>query len=128
MIFGIGTDIVSIVRMQQGLERHGERFAQRILDADEYRDYSKSPKPAAFLAKRFAAKEAAVKALGLGFSRGISMQHVSVGHDDNGRPLLCLSGTAKIIADELGVGESFLSLADEQDHAIAYVILLKKSH
>lgn len=126
MIFGIGTDIVSVPRMQQALDRHGERVARRILTTDEMEDYSQTGQPAAFIAKRFAAKEAAVKALGLGFSEGISMRNIAVRHDPKGKPLLVLSGRALELAEQLGVGEAFLSLADERDHALAFVTLLKK--
>lgn len=126
MIFGIGTDIVSVPRMQQALDRHGERVARRILTTDEMEDYSQTGQPAAFIAKRFAAKEAAVKALGLGFSEGISMRNIAVRHDPKGKPLLVLSGRALELAEQLGVGEAFLSLADERDHALAFVTLQKK--
>jgi holo-[acyl-carrier protein] synthase len=127
MIFGIGTDIVSVPRMQQALERHGERVARRILTADEMEDYRRAGQPAAFIAKRFAAKEAAVKALGLGFSEGISMRNIGVEHDPRGKPLLVLSGRALELAQQMGVGEAFLSLADERDHALAFVTLLKQT-
>lgn len=66
MIFGVGTDIVRVARLQDALARHGERFAARLLDASELDDYRRAPDPARFLAKRFAAKEAFGKALGTG--------------------------------------------------------------
>lgn len=126
MIFGIGTDIVSIQRMEEAIARHGERFARRVLSDSEWTAYSGSNKPAAFLAKRFAAKEAAAKALGLGFTQGITLQQISVEHDERGKPLLVFHAQAKVMADQLGVGEAFISLSDEHDHAIAFVTLTKR--
>lgn len=125
MIFGIGTDVVTIARMEEALERHGERFAQRILAESELSAYKESSKPAHFLAKRFAAKEATAKAFGTGFRNGLSMTHITVENDELGKPLLCFTGYAEQYCTEQGIGESFLSLSDEKDHAIAFVTLLK---
>lgn len=129
MIFGIGTDIVCVARMQSSLEQHGERFAARVLSDDEFAEFTQLSNPvmqARFLAKRFAAKEAAAKALGTGFSNGLSLKHAVVAHDEHGKPLLQWQGAGCEIVERCGVGESFLSIADEADYAIAYVVLLKK--
>ena len=123
MIYGIGTDIVAVARMDRALQRHGQRFAERILDAAELADFQVAVHPARFLAKRFAAKEAAVKALGTGFSQGLSLHAISVVHDAAGRPLLHFSGRALDLLEARGIGAHFLSLADEHDYAIAYVTL-----
>ncbi len=126
MIAGIGTDIVEILRMQQSLERLGERFAKRILSSAEFTEFSalKTQKNhARFLAKRFAAKEAAVKALGTGFSQGISMQHISVIHDELGKPELLFNEVARQLLDEKKIKTMHLSIADEHHYAIAYVVL-----
>ncbi len=125
MIFGIGTDIVSVSRMESAIERHGERFAGRILSATELDEYLQSGKPAHFLAKRFAAKEAAAKALGTGFRDGLAMSDIVVTHDDAGKPQLQFTGYAAQFCRERGVGEGFLSISDEKEHAIAFVTLLK---
>ncbi len=127
MIFGIGTDIVSVSRMQGALERHGERFAERILAATELQEFRQSGKPAHFLAKRFAAKEAAAKAFGTGFRDGLAMSDFIVGHDELGRPLLHFAGQAEAFCQQRGVGESFLSISDEKEHAVAFVTLLKRN-
>ena len=127
MIFGIGTDIVAIARMEKALARHGERFAERILAESERTAYAEAAKPARFLAKRFAAKEAAAKALGTGFSGGLSLQHISIDHDSLGRPLLSFHGQGASFCREHGVGEAHLSISDEHDYAIAYVTLMRKS-
>ncbi len=126
MIFGIGTDIVRVARMDAALERHGERFARRILCQREFAEFRQAPHPARFLAKRFAAKEAAAKALGTGFRHGLSLRHIAVRHESEGRPCLHLSERARHLAEERSIGETHLSLADEDDYAIAYVVMLKR--
>ena len=126
MIFGIGTDIVRVDRMQSGLDRFGERFARRILTDVELAEFEQTSSPAHFLAKRFAAKEAAAKAMGTGFSRGLSLRHIGVEHDANGKPELAWSDRALELMRELGVGASYLSIADESDHAVAFVTLLRQ--
>jgi holo-[acyl-carrier protein] synthase len=126
MIYGIGTDIVAVARMARALERHGERFAGRILAATELADYRNAIHPARFLAKRFAAKEAAAKALGTGFSDGLSLHHICVIHDAAGKPMLHFTERAAAMVDACGIGASFLTLADEHDYAVAYAILLRR--
>jgi holo-[acyl-carrier protein] synthase len=125
VIVGIGTDIVRIARIEAALSRHGERFAQRILAEEEWPAYQQAGQPARFLAKRFAAKEAAAKAFGTGFSGGLSLQHIVIAHDAKGRPLLRFHGQAEQLCAEQGVGESFLSISDEHDYAIAFVTLTR---
>ncbi len=123
MIFGIGTDIVEISRMKENLAKHGNRFANRILAQNEMIEFEQSSSQSAFLAKRFAAKEAAVKALGTGFRNGISMTHISVEHDALGKPVLQLTDAALTVADELKITETYISIADEKEYAVAYVIM-----
>jgi len=123
MIVGTGLDIVEINRIQLIYDRHGVQFAQRILCESEMREYSESNYPARFLAKRFAAKEAVAKALGTGFSAGIGMTMIGVGHDELGRPLIELSQVAKERADQLGVKASWLSISDEKHYATAFVVM-----
>ncbi|MGE0080634.1 MAG: holo-ACP synthase [Thiohalomonadaceae bacterium] len=127
MILGIGTDIVRIARMEASLARHGERFAERLLAPEEMAEFRASAKPAAFLAKRFAAKEAVAKAMGTGFRDGLSLRHIAVAHEPKGRPYLVFTGRAAEMLEALGAGECHLSLADEQDMAIAFVTLLKRT-
>lgn len=124
MIFGIGTDIVSIKRMEQALERHGEPFARRVLSHDEFVEYQASKQTTHFLAKRFAAKEAAAKALGTGFRDGISLKDISVEHTSVGQPLLSFSGKAKDMVSQSGITGSHLSISDEKEYAVAFVTLV----
>jgi holo-[acyl-carrier protein] synthase len=124
VIFGIGTDIVAIVRIEAGLQRHGDRFAQRILADSELEGFRRAARPASYLAKRFAAKEAMAKAMGTGFRDGLSLRHIAVGHDAKGRPLIEVSGRAEELCRELGIGARHLSLSDEHEYALAFVTLL----
>lgn len=123
MIYGIGTDIVSIQRMADNLARYGERFVQRILAEDEMQRYRESPSQAHFLAKRFAAKEAAAKALGTGIRDGLSLRDIWVENDSLGKPLLVFSPRCEQKLQQRGIAASHLSLSDEQDYAIAFVTL-----
>lgn len=123
MILGIGTDIVTVERMAENLERLGERFARRLLTESELAEFEKKHNGASYLAKRFAAKEAAVKALGTGFAEGITWKHVCVRNDDKGAPFIELTGPAQERALAMGVQRVHLSLSDEKDHAVAFVIL-----
>lgn len=123
MIFGIGTDIVRVDRMQKNIERHGERFAERILTAAELIEFRTEARPAHFLAKRFAAKEAAAKAMGTGFRDGLMLHHIGVTHDQAGKPKLAFTDLAEEFIRRHGITSVHVSLADEQDHAVAFVTL-----
>ena len=125
MLYGVGTDIVRVSRMQENIERYGDKFSRKILTSNELDDYNNTARPAHFLAKRFAAKEAAAKAMGIGFSRGMSLRDIGVNHDDNGKPVLEYFSRAKELLRELGIGESYISIADEDDHAVAFVTLMQ---
>lgn len=123
MIYGIGTDIVRVVRIQRNIERYGDRFAERILTADELSDYRRNAKPAHYLARRFAAKEAAAKAMGTGFAHGVFLRHIGVGHDGNGKPQLIFTGEAAALVQARNIHAAHLSISDEDDHAVAFVLL-----
>jgi len=120
MIAGIGVDLVEISRMQGVWERHGKAFARRILTKTERQALDQAKDPARFLAKRFAAKEAAAKALGTGFQQGLSWQHIEIQHDKLGKPLLSLNTP---LAADLS---AHLSLSDEIQHVVAFVVLEHK--
>jgi holo-[acyl-carrier protein] synthase len=123
LIHGIGVDLVKVERLRLALDRHGDAFAQRLLAEKEYEEYQRVMMKAAFLAKRFAAKEAFAKALGTGFAAGLHWRDVSVTHDERGRPALKLQGRARELFAESGATACYLSIADEKDYAIAYVVL-----
>lgn len=123
MIYGIGTDIVCVARMRRNVERYGERFAARILTDSELDDFRRTGKPAHFLARRFAAKEAAAKAMGTGFANGLRLRHIGVSHDASGKPLLVFDGAAADFVRAQMIERAHLSLADEDDYAVAFVSL-----
>ena len=121
MIYGIGTDIVRIQRIDKNLQRYGDRFASRILSDDEFEGFQTSARKAHFLAKRFAAKEAAAKALGTGFRDGLSLRDISVTHDELGKPMLDFSPGCREQLDIRRIGGTHLSISDEHDYAVAFV-------
>ncbi|MFA5371179.1 MAG: holo-ACP synthase [Sideroxydans sp.] len=123
MIFGIGTDIVSIARIEAAIERHGAAFAARILNLPEQAEYATQTHPARFLAKRFAAKEALAKATGHGLRHPVSLQRITVSHDDLGKPVFHFDAELSAHLQQLGVVRQHLSISDEQTHALAFVIL-----
>lgn len=122
MIAGIGTDIVLVSRIQMSLNRFGNKFAARILTEPELKEFQRSRSQAHFLAKRFAAKEAVAKALGTGMRRGVSFATIGVTHDSAGRPGVVVLNAAAELAGSLGIVRWHLSLSDEQDHALAFVV------
>ncbi|SDI99701.1 holo-[acyl-carrier protein] synthase [Ferrimonas sediminum] len=122
-IKGLGTDIVEIERVEAQFQRLGQRFADRILTDNERNELMASKAPARLLAKRFAVKEAVGKALGTGIGRGVSFQHIELGHNDDGAPVLHLSGGALARMQALGATDAHISLADERRYAVATVVL-----
>ncbi len=123
MIYGIGTDLVSIPRMAGMLERHGERAALKILATSELAAFGKHVAPARFLAKRFAAKEALAKAAGTGLREPVTLANIAVRHDELGRPEFEFAPPLRQWLNRLGVTVSHLSLSDETDLVLAFVIL-----
>ncbi|WP_426417300.1 holo-ACP synthase [Aestuariirhabdus sp. LZHN29] len=123
MVVGIGTDIVRIDRIERSLQKFGTGFAERVLTPAELEEFNKANKPATFLAKRFAVKEAASKALGTGIGDGVSFQHIYVEHDALGAPLLRLCERAKEIAAGRGATDYLVTLSDEKDYVVAFVVL-----
>jgi holo-[acyl-carrier protein] synthase len=123
MIIGIGTDLVHIPRMQSLLDKHGDKIAARILSEREFAEFKLQLKPAAYLAKRFAAKEATAKALGTGFRDGLSLRHIVVSNNELGKPELSFVDAGLTLKNKLNVDQSLLSLSDDHEYASAYVIL-----
>lgn len=125
MIFGIGTDLVHIPRMQALLDKHSDKIALRILTDGEFFEFQQASNQAAFLAKRFAAKEATAKALGTGFRNGLSLRHIEVTNNESGKPELKFYQQGQTLLKDYNIGQSLISLSDEEDYAIAYVILME---
>ncbi|MDE1515224.1 holo-ACP synthase [Vibrio sp. dsl-7] len=122
MIVGLGTDITEIERVEKALARSGENFARRILTDAEFEQFQSLQRQGRFLAKRFAAKEAASKALGTGIAQGVTFHDFTISNDALGKPLLSLSGKAAQLAALLEVRSIHLSLSDERHYAMATVI------
>lgn len=122
MIYGIGTDIVAIRRLQDMWERHGDRALARLLAPQEIEEFSRAASKGRFLAKRFAAKEAFSKALGTGVRPPAVLSAIAVSHDELGKPILTFCGELAEMIENQGL-KAHLSLSDEADCAIAYVIL-----
>lgn len=123
MIVGIGTDLVTLSRVARVHTRFGERFAHRVLHPNEFSAYRAHAEPARFLAKRFAVKEAAVKALGTGERDGVLLRDFYVTHDALGKPSLEVSGEGATRCRQLGVTARHVSLSDEGDLVTAFVVL-----
>ena len=135
MIYGIGSDLVAVSRIEQALEKSGERFLQRILTVDETAEaamlsanqtHTLAEVTARFVAKRFAVKEALSKAFGTGIGSAVGWQDVGVGHHQNGAPLLVFSDALQKKLALENIGASHVSISDEVDHVLAFVILEKK--
>jgi len=123
MIFGIGTDIVELSRIESMRARYGVRLAGRLLSSDEMPDYHASSSAARFLAKRFAAKEAFAKAVGSGLRVPVSLRRISVTHDGLGKPVLQFDETLRLHLAQLGINGHHLSISDERELIVAFVVL-----
>jgi len=123
MIFGIGTDLVEVPRVEAALARHGERFARRVLAEVEWAGYQHSAVKPVYLASRFAAKEAFAKALGTGVRPPASLRNIGVAHDAQGRPVLALAPALEALMQARGVGRRHLSITHERSMACAFVVL-----
>ncbi|MEO6421864.1 MAG: holo-ACP synthase [Candidatus Nitrotoga sp.] len=125
MIFGIGTDIVAYARIEAVFASYGDRFAQRILSKQELKEYRAHAYPVRLLMKRFAAKEALAKAIGSGLRYPVSLQKVSVTHDAFGKPAFEFDAELAEYLMQLGLAHHHLSISDDHDVAVAFVILEK---
>ena len=126
MIIGLGSDLSDIRRIEKTLERHGERFTQRIFTEIERARSERKNDRAASYAKRFAAKEACAKALGTGFAHGVFMKDIGVANAPSGAPSLHLTGgAAERLAQILPAGhEPFLHLTLTDDHPFAQAFVI----
>ena len=123
MIYGVGTDIVNIDRIQKIILKNKEGFIKRVLTDHEQALFANKADSAAFCAKRFAAKEAFSKALGTGIGRVVSFQDLTVRNNDNGKPHFIPSEKLRLYLLEKGVKQAHLSISDESQYAVAFVVL-----
>jgi holo-[acyl-carrier protein] synthase len=125
MIFGVGTDVIQIDRVAASLERFGERFVHRLLMPDELAQYGRTKRQVRFLAMRFAAKEAIVKAMGTGFAHGVWIRDVGVVQNTWGKPEVVFSERGLVKCRELGIGHGHVSLTDDAGLVMAFAVLEK---
>ena len=125
MIFGIGIDILKAERVHAAYARFGERFVQRLLMPEELALFPHTKRPERFLAMRFAAKEAVVKAMGTGFANGMWIRDAGVLPDRFGRPEIIFSERGRAKCRALGIGDGHLTLSDEAGLVVAVAVLLR---
>lgn len=122
MIVGLGVDIAEVARLRGAIERHGETFLRRVYTLNEREYCERFKNKYERYAGRFAAKEAAMKALGTGWSRGVRWADVEVVREKGGRPTIKLAGEAGNVAKRMGVKNIALSITHTADQAFAQVI------
>jgi holo-[acyl-carrier protein] synthase len=125
MIFGIGVDVLEAKRIEETLGRFGTRFVQHLLMPAEQVQLAKTQRPARFLAMRFAAKEAIVKAMGTGFAHGVWIRDVGVVQNSWGKPEVVFSERGERVRKGLGIGEGHVTLTDEAGLVVAVAVLMK---
>jgi len=123
LIAGIGIDLATVSRISKVHQRYGLRFARRLLHDAELSQYNNHQNKDRFLSKRFAVKEAAVKALGTGERAGVLLKDFYLEHDELGKPILRVSGKAQLRCETMGVSSFWVSLSDEGDTVAAFVVL-----
>ena len=122
MIAGVGTDIAAVARLGQLYARHGARALEKLLAPGERADFARATDPARFLAKRFAAKEAFGKALGIGVAHPATLPNIAVTHDELGKPMFDYGPELASYLAERGL-RAHLSISDEAEYAVAFVVI-----
>ncbi len=125
MIFGIGVDVLETQRIVRTLERFGARFLERLLMPQEQAQLGATSRRARFVAMRFAAKEAIVKAMGTGFAHGMWIRDVGVVQNAWGKPEIIFSARGEEMRRRLGIGEGHVTLTDESGLVVAVAVLMK---
>jgi holo-[acyl-carrier protein] synthase len=125
MIYGIGVDVLEVRRIGQTLERYGAHFIDRLLMPQEREQLERTRRPERFIAMRFAAKEAIVKAMGTGFAHGVWIRDVGVVQNAWGKPEVVFSPRGEQVRKGLGVGEGHVTLTDEAGLVVAVAVLMK---
>jgi holo-[acyl-carrier protein] synthase len=125
VIFGIGVDVLEMARINETLERFGTRFIEHLLMPQEHEQLARTARPARFLAMRFAAKEAIVKAMGTGFAHGVWIRDVGVVQNAWGKPEVVFSERGERVRRRLGIGEAHVTLTDERGLVVAVAVLMR---
>jgi holo-[acyl-carrier protein] synthase len=123
MTYGIGIDIIKIGRFERALERWGDRLYERVFTPHEVSICFKKARPGRHLALRFAAKEAFLKALGIGMFQGVNWREIEILNDPLGRPQMRVSGEAERLCQDKGIKEIFVSISHEEHYGVAQVLL-----
>ena len=123
-IYGIGTDITECVRIAQMIDKHGELFLTRVYTQQEIAYCSARKAATQHYAGRWAAKEAVLKAIGTGWSRGIHWTDIEVVNAVGGKPSIAIAGEARHICEERGIGDILISISHSRNYAIAYATAL----
>jgi len=127
MIYGVGADICELLRVQQAWERFGDRFVARLLMEEEQRLFQRDKRPGRFLAMRFAAKEATVKAMGTGFAHGMWIRDVGIVNNAQGRPEVIFSARGKAVCERLGIGDAHVTLSDDAGLIVAFAVVMDRT-
>jgi holo-[acyl-carrier protein] synthase len=125
MIFGIGVDVLQQVRIVRTYKRFGEHFVERLLLPAERAQFARTSRPERFLAMRFAAKEAVVKALGTGFAHGVWIRDVGIVQNKWGKPEIVYSARGDRVRRKLGAGEGHVTLTDEAGLIVAVAVVMR---
>jgi holo-[acyl-carrier protein] synthase len=125
VIFGIGVDVLEAKRTHQTYRRFGERFVNHLLMPAERAQFERTQRKERFLAMRFAAKEAVVKAMGTGFAHGVWIRDVGVVQNPWGKPEVVFSARGERVRQRLGIGEGHVTLSDEGGLIVAVAVLLR---
>jgi len=125
MIYGIGVDVLEAARIAKSLERFGDHFIDRLLMPAERAQLARTKRPERFIAMRFAAKEAIVKAMGTGFAHGVWIRDVGVVQNTWGKPEVVYSERGESVRRNLGIGEGHVTLTDEAGLIVAVAVLLR---
>ncbi len=128
MIFGVGTDLVELSRIHATYKRFGDHFVDRLLMDEERMQFEKSKTPERFLAMRFAAKEATVKAMGTGFAQGIWIRDVGVVNNQGGKPDIIWSDRGQHLCQKLGIGDGHVSLTDDAGLILAFAVVMRANY
>lgn len=123
MIYGVGTDIINIKRVEYILSKKKQAFVKRVLSEHEQALFANKGDSAAYCAKRFAAKEAFAKALGTGIGKMIGFQDLTIRNNENGKPYFIPSEKLRLYLMDKNIKQAHLSLSDEKHNAVAFVIL-----
>jgi holo-[acyl-carrier protein] synthase len=126
VIFGIGTDVLEVARVDRVYQKYGEHFVKRLLLPGELEQLKRTKRTVRFLAMHFAAKEAIVKAMGTGFAHGVWIRDVGVVQNELGKPEVIYSERGARMCERLGVGEGHITLSDEAGLVVAVAVLMKK--